>query len=197
MGRSTTEDWPIDASLSIDVQKFNTAMSRAPLYGSVMTRFDGSKNSGVFRVSYQHQHLYFFTKETSQVMYPSPLNQAWKEMVMRYAANVVIQHLYYLHLLVVAVNTQMQMKVKESHHQSVTGLLKLQVKGPSVLLVIGRVAQKHTICFARQEYLTALSVERVLISRGASLKLCRKHLSVASRFYSPFTSGKTAGVMSL
>jgi hypothetical protein len=78
----------IDASLSIDVRKFNTAMSRAPLFGSVMTRFDGSNNSGVFRVSFQHQHFYFFTQETRQVKYPSPLNQAWKEMVMGYAANV-------------------------------------------------------------------------------------------------------------
>jgi len=38
----------IDASLSIDVRKFNTTMSRAPLYGSVMSRFDGSNNIGFF-----------------------------------------------------------------------------------------------------------------------------------------------------
>jgi hypothetical protein len=38
----------IDASLSIDVRKFNTAMPRAPLYGSVMSWLDGSNNSGVF-----------------------------------------------------------------------------------------------------------------------------------------------------
>jgi hypothetical protein len=64
----------IDGSLSIDVRKFNTAMSRTSSFGSVMSRFDGSNQSGVFRVSYQHQHFYYFTQETKQVMYPSPLN---------------------------------------------------------------------------------------------------------------------------
>jgi hypothetical protein len=34
--------------------------------------------------------FYFFRKEMSQVMYPSPLNRAWKEMVMGYAANVLV-----------------------------------------------------------------------------------------------------------
>ncbi|KAI2510949.1 hypothetical protein MHU86_3421 [Fragilaria crotonensis] len=79
----------IDASIIIDVRKFNTAMSRAALFGSVMSRFDGSNLSGVFRVSYQHQHFYFVTKETRQVMYPSPLNQSWKKKVLEIAANAL------------------------------------------------------------------------------------------------------------
>jgi hypothetical protein len=62
----------IDAAIIIDVQKFNTAMSRAPLFG-MMSRFDGSNLSGVFRVSYQHQQFYFVTLETMQVIRPSPL----------------------------------------------------------------------------------------------------------------------------
>ena len=79
----------IDAAIIIDVRKFNTAMSRAALFGSVMSRFDGSNLSGVFRVSYQHQHFYFVTKETRQVMYPSPLNQSWKKKVLEIAANAL------------------------------------------------------------------------------------------------------------
>ena len=118
----------------------------------------------------------------------NPIN-ACKTWYWRFA-----QHQYYLCMSVVAVDGQMQMKVKKSHHQSITGLI-LHMESPSVLLpvVIDRVAQKHTICSAHQEYLKALSVVRVLINRGASLKLRRKHLSFASRFYSPYTIWKTAG----
>jgi hypothetical protein len=78
----------IDAAIIIDVRKFNTAMSRAPLF-SMMSWFDGSNLSGVFRVSNQHQHFYFVTQETMQVMYPSPLNQSWKKKVLEIAANAL------------------------------------------------------------------------------------------------------------
>jgi hypothetical protein len=81
----------IDASLSIDVRKLNTIMSRAPSFGSAMSRFDGSNQSGVFRTSYpQHQHYYHFTQPAKQVSYPSPLNGAWKERVMKCASIVLV-----------------------------------------------------------------------------------------------------------
>ena len=79
----------IDAGIVIDVRKFNTAMSKAPLFGSVMTRFDGSNQSGVFRVTYHHQHFYYLTQETRQAVYPSPLNRAWRDRVVEVAANVL------------------------------------------------------------------------------------------------------------
>jgi hypothetical protein len=79
----------IDAGIVIDVCKFNTAMSKAPFFGSVMTRFDGSNQSGVFRVMYHHQHFYYLTQETRQTVYPSPLNRAWWDRVLKVAANAL------------------------------------------------------------------------------------------------------------
>ncbi len=73
----------------IDVRKFNTAMSKAPLFASVMTSFDGSNQSGVFRVTYHHQHFYYLTQKTRQAVYPSPLNRAWRDRVLKVAANVL------------------------------------------------------------------------------------------------------------
>ena len=80
----------IDASLIIDLRKFNTAMSKSSLFGELMTRFDGSNPTGVFRINYQHQYFYYFTEETRQVAYPSPLNGTWKERVLQNAANVLV-----------------------------------------------------------------------------------------------------------
>ena len=80
----------IDASIPIDVRKFNTAMSKASAFGSVMSRFDGSNQSGVFRINYQHHHYYYLTQETKQAIYPFPLNQVWKERVLEIAANALV-----------------------------------------------------------------------------------------------------------
>ncbi|KAI2489704.1 hypothetical protein MHU86_24871 [Fragilaria crotonensis] len=80
----------IDAAIVIDVRKFNTAMSKATTFGSVMSRFDGSNQSGVFRVNYNHQHFYYITNETRQVSYPNPLNKAWKERVLETASNALV-----------------------------------------------------------------------------------------------------------
>ena len=68
----------IDASLILDVRKFNTAMSKSSLFGHLMTRFDGSNPIGVFHINNQHQYFYYFTQETRQVAYPSPLNSTWR-----------------------------------------------------------------------------------------------------------------------
>ena len=42
----------IDASIAIDVRKFNTAMSMSPLFGEVMQQFDGSNATGVFSITF-------------------------------------------------------------------------------------------------------------------------------------------------
>jgi hypothetical protein len=45
----------IDTSLTfLTIRQFNAAFSRLSLFGSVMSRFDGSNQSGIFRVSFQH-----------------------------------------------------------------------------------------------------------------------------------------------
>ncbi|KAI2493758.1 hypothetical protein MHU86_20763 [Fragilaria crotonensis] len=80
----------IDAGLTFNVGQFNAAFARSHEFGSVMSRFDGSNNTGTFRVSYQHRHYYYLTQESKQATCPSPLNQAWKERVMEIAANVLV-----------------------------------------------------------------------------------------------------------
>ena len=80
----------IDVSLAIDVRKFNSAMSKSPLFGEVMHQFDGSNMSGVFRITFQKTFFYNFAEESRQVWYPFPLNSAWKEKVMEAAANVLV-----------------------------------------------------------------------------------------------------------
>jgi hypothetical protein len=79
----------IDASIAIDVRKFNTA-SKSPLFGEVMHQFDGSNTTGVFRITFQNKFFYFFTQESRQVSYPVPLNSVCKDKVMEAAANVLV-----------------------------------------------------------------------------------------------------------
>ena len=81
----------IDASLvDFKVRQFNAAFARSSSFGSVMSRFDGSNPSGMFRVSFQHRHYYYLTQEAKQVVYPNPLNRAWKERVLEHAASVLV-----------------------------------------------------------------------------------------------------------
>ena len=80
----------IDAFLTFTVRQFNAAFSRSSSFGSVMSRFDGSNESGMFRVTFQHRHYYYLTQEKKQVTYPSPLDRGWKEKVLEYAATVHI-----------------------------------------------------------------------------------------------------------
>jgi hypothetical protein len=79
----------IDPSIIIDTLKFNAAFGRSTSFGSVMSRFDGSNQTGVFHVRYRHQQFYYFTDETRQAIYPSTSNQAWKERVLEVATNVL------------------------------------------------------------------------------------------------------------
>ena len=57
----------IDDSINFTVLQFNAAFARSGSFGSVMTRFDGSNESGMFRVSFQHRHYYYLTLEKQQV----------------------------------------------------------------------------------------------------------------------------------
>jgi hypothetical protein len=80
----------IDASLTYTVRQFNAAFSRSSSFGSDMSRLDGSNESGMYRVTFQHCHYYYLTKEKKQVIYPSPLDRAWKEKVLKFATNVLV-----------------------------------------------------------------------------------------------------------
>ena len=80
----------IDPSLTVNTRKFNAAFGKSTSFGSVMSRFDGSNQTGVFHVRYSHQQFYYFTEEGKQAVYPVPLNRAWKEKVMEYASSVLV-----------------------------------------------------------------------------------------------------------
>jgi hypothetical protein len=80
----------IDEEVAFSVRQFNAAFAKSASYGSVMSRFDGSNQTGMFRLTFQHQHYYYLTQETKQAIYPSPLNRAWKERVLEIAANVLV-----------------------------------------------------------------------------------------------------------
>ena len=64
----------IDSSIIIDAKRFNTAMSRSPLFEEAMQRFDGTNTKGVYRIKFQKMCFYFFTEESRQTCYPCPLN---------------------------------------------------------------------------------------------------------------------------
>jgi hypothetical protein len=53
----------IDPSLAFDARKFNAAFAKSSSFGSLMSRFDGSNETGVFHVRFQHRQYYYFTQE--------------------------------------------------------------------------------------------------------------------------------------
>jgi hypothetical protein len=79
----------IDATLNVDANKFNIAMSKSNLFGECMTHFNGSNKSGIFHIYYGRQYFYYFTDPGRQVAYPSPLNGAWKERVLVAGVNAI------------------------------------------------------------------------------------------------------------
>jgi hypothetical protein len=76
----------IGADLALNFAKFNAAFVKSHEYGSAMLRFDGSNNTAIFRVTYQHRHYYNLTQEMGQAVYRSPLNRAWKVIVFEMAS---------------------------------------------------------------------------------------------------------------
>ena len=57
LGRSNRKSGHIDASLTINVQTFKTAMSKSSLFGKLMRRSDGSNATAMSRINYQHQYF--------------------------------------------------------------------------------------------------------------------------------------------
>ncbi|KAI2495979.1 hypothetical protein MHU86_18546 [Fragilaria crotonensis] len=82
----------IDESICIvDAKKFNAAMFRSKLHfdGLSMDRFDGTNQSGVFRITFQKTMYYVVTDPFEQVEYPYPLDKKWKDRVVSIAADVL------------------------------------------------------------------------------------------------------------
>jgi hypothetical protein len=75
--------------VSIDARKVNTTMSKSVLFGESMTHFDGTNQSGMFQLSYGRQFFYHFAGKRKQVAYHVPLNDAWKEKVLKIAENTL------------------------------------------------------------------------------------------------------------
>lgn len=75
----------------VDAKKFNAAMirSKLPFDGSSMDRFDGTNETGVFRIKFQNVLYYMVTAPYEQTEYPCPLDIKWKEGVVSMAANVL------------------------------------------------------------------------------------------------------------
>ena len=48
----------IDASIIIDAKKFNAVISRSPLFGKAMHRFDGINTTGVVHIKFQERVFY-------------------------------------------------------------------------------------------------------------------------------------------
>ena len=54
-----------------------------------MQQFDGSNATGVFRITFQNKFFYYFTTESRQARYSFPLNSAWKDEIIKAAANAL------------------------------------------------------------------------------------------------------------
>jgi hypothetical protein len=81
----------IDKSFVVDSRKFNTAMIKSKSeWSESMLHFDGTNNTGVFRICFQREFYYFFTERKKQVPYPAPLDAAWKDRVLAAAASVLV-----------------------------------------------------------------------------------------------------------
>jgi hypothetical protein len=86
-----TKSHLIDKSFVVDSRKFNKAMTSSKSeWSESMLHFDGTNNTGVFRVCFQKQFYYFITERKKQVPYPAPLDAAWKDRVLAAAANVLV-----------------------------------------------------------------------------------------------------------
>jgi hypothetical protein len=75
---------------SIKVGAFNPAMGRSggDFDGQMISRYDGTNVTGIFRLIFQRATFYIKTDKNKQVSYPMPLGDSWKEGVMDVAKNV-------------------------------------------------------------------------------------------------------------
>jgi hypothetical protein len=79
-----------DLMSTINVGTFNAAMGRSggDFDGQMMSRYDGTNKTGIFRLAFQRVLFYNVTNKNKQVAYPLPLDESWKEGVMAVAKNV-------------------------------------------------------------------------------------------------------------
>ena len=83
----------IDGRLfTVDATKFNAAMiqSNRLIDGPSMERFDGTNQSGIFRVRFIKTFYYMVTDPFDQAKYPCPLDTKWKDRVASAAADVLM-----------------------------------------------------------------------------------------------------------
>lgn len=75
---------------SINVASFNSSMGKCKgdFDGQMMSRFDGTNSTGIFRLRFRQAFYYIVTDKNNQVPYPTPLDMRWKEEVMGNAKNV-------------------------------------------------------------------------------------------------------------
>ena len=75
---------------SIRVGTFNAAMgrSRGDFDGQMISRYDGTNTTGIFRLKFQQAVYYFVIDKGKQIPYPQ-LDQSWKEGVLVLAGNVL------------------------------------------------------------------------------------------------------------
>lgn len=74
---------------TIKVGTFNGAMgrNRGDFDGQMMSRYDGTNTTGIFRLNFQRAMFYMVTDKNKQVPYPS-LDDSWKKEVLNVAKNV-------------------------------------------------------------------------------------------------------------
>ena len=82
----------IDHTLMSTINKvgtFNGAMgrNRGDFDGQMISRYDGTNTTGIFRLTFQRAMFYMVTDKNKQVPYP-PLDDSWKEAVLTVAKNV-------------------------------------------------------------------------------------------------------------
>ena len=73
----------------VKVGTFNGAMgrNRGDFDGQMISRYDGTNTTGIFRLTFQQAMFYMVTDKNKQVPYP-PLDDSWKEAVLTVAKNV-------------------------------------------------------------------------------------------------------------
>ena len=80
----------VDSSFLIDKYKFNKAMTSSKSeWREGMLKYDGTNDTGVFRVWFSKQFYYYFTEKKMQVDYPD-MDTAWKESVLTVARHVLV-----------------------------------------------------------------------------------------------------------
>jgi len=76
-------------SEALDIKKFNRAMSVSEIWGYAMHCYDGTNNSGVWRLKYKGKFYYMITGCGEQVTYPSNIGNAWAKQIQESEVNLL------------------------------------------------------------------------------------------------------------